>query len=61
MTMDPQATINEIENAIRNADIGRAVELVGVYYQWRLKGGFEPRNGDARVATLVARLAGIAE
>ncbi len=58
--MDPQACINKIENDIRNAEIGEAIQSVGDYYQWRLKGGFEPRNGDARVAQLVTTLADIA-
>jgi len=59
--MDPEACIQRIENAIRNAEIGEAIAAVGDYYQWRLKGGFEPHYGDARVAGLVTTLADIAE
>jgi hypothetical protein len=54
--MDPQATINQLRYAVHERQYSRAVELLTAYYEWRIKGGFEPLNGDQRVAVLSNQL-----
>ena len=55
--MDPEATIQQLTDALRSEDYAKAVTLVAAYYQWRLRGGFEPENGDSRIETIVNQLA----
>ena len=52
--MDPKQTVIDIEAAIVDEDFELAAELIGYYWQWRQKGGFEPtsdsgKGGDAAV------------
>ena len=55
--MDPEATLRELERAIQVCDFATAVERLNSYYQWRLKGGAGPVQGDLRADNLANRLA----
>lgn len=56
--MDPESTLNELDECIDTLDFTGAVERLAAYYQWRLKGGFEPLSGgDITAERLAARLA----
>lgn len=54
--MDPQATLDQISDHLDAGFYSDALELINIYYQWRLNGGFAPAGGDERVAELVRRL-----
>lgn len=55
--MDPQATLVVLEFCVNTGEWAAAVEALNRYYQWRVKGGFEPPGGDARADKLANRLA----
>lgn len=55
--MDPTETLRHLASAISVCDYATAVELLNSYYQWRLKGGAEPAQGDSRADTLANHLA----
>lgn len=55
--MDPEATLKLCERAIAACDYATAVEALNNYYQWRLKGGAGPFQGDARADNLANHLA----
>lgn len=55
--MDPEAVLQSLEASIDECRWGDAVEELHSYYHWRLRGGFEPRNGDARAEALSMELA----
>lgn len=67
--MDPEACVARLDGAITDQEWPEAVQALDAYYQWRLKGGFEPevrgiRNsngvqgrGDTVVSHLAAALA----
>ncbi len=55
--MDPNATLKRLAAAIDSRDFADAVSALNDYYQWRVKGGFEPGTGDARADLLANRLA----
>lgn len=55
--MDPESTLSELEDCIDDNDFSGAVERLAAYYQWRLKGGFEPTWGDMTAESLAVRLA----
>jgi len=59
--MDPEATLQLLASAIEARDIAGAVEALNNYYRWRVRGGFEPTNGDDRADTLANRLADVCE
>lgn len=59
--MDPETCIQRVADAIGNHNPSDAIKAIGDYYQWRLKGGAEPPNGDARVAKLMIAFAVIVE
>jgi hypothetical protein len=40
--MDPLATLRRLRDSIDARDYTDAVGALNEYYQWRLKGGFEP-------------------
>lgn len=62
--MDPFRTLLDADDAIRDDDFDKAIELLQDYRGWRKRGGFEPLNmpsdvfprGDAFAAGLVRRL-----
>jgi len=55
--MDPNATLEAIASAISNKEHGNAVTLLDVYWQWRIRGGFEPSGGDKSAGSLSHSLA----
>lgn len=55
--MDPQSTLEELEDCIDDKDYPGAVERLAAYYQWRLSGGFEPVKGHKRGDEWAAQLA----
>jgi len=55
--MDPIALIAELQHLIESGQYGQAVFGIGAYYQWRLKGGNEPTNGDKAVDLITTVLA----
>jgi hypothetical protein len=60
MDMDPRVTIVEIDEAIEQENFGVAIERLVAYYEWRLRGGLQPRNysigGDEHVKQLAHTL-----
>jgi hypothetical protein len=40
--MDPVATLQMLDDSVDSGLWHQAVEALDAYYQWRLKGGFEP-------------------
>lgn len=44
--MDPKATLQRLLAAMQKRDYADAVAALNDYYQWRVKGGFEPPRGD---------------
>jgi len=65
--MDPQACLDAVESAIKAAEmpgdntshIEDAEEHLANYREWRRKGGFQPKGGDARLVSLTLRLAAL--
>lgn len=55
--MDPLACLERLQRSIADKDYSDAVAALNEYYQWRLKGGFQPLNGDAVANTLAYCLA----
>ena len=55
--MDPKACLNQIGIDIDLYNYSEAVAGLNNYYRWRLKGGFEPLNGDNVADMLANRLA----
>jgi hypothetical protein len=59
--MDPQQTLQALENAVNCGRYNEAVECLDDYYQWRLKGGFAPKmrdvSGDQFASTCADQLA----
>ena len=56
--MDPLETLGMCRDALEpdGRDIGVALYTLLEYYQWRVKGGFEPAFGDARADKLGGQL-----
>lgn len=54
--MDPKATLQALRDAIDDGDYASAVQTLINYYQWRLRGGFEPDGGDSLADLLGNRL-----
>lgn len=59
--MDPEETLRAWENHLNHQRVSEAVAHMGYYYHWRVKGGFQPANGDARAELLAARTADAVE
>jgi hypothetical protein len=55
--MDPKATLIALERAIQEREFVEALMFLNAYYQWRLKDGFAPPNGDKRADALANQLA----
>lgn len=55
--MDPLACLKRLQHAIDSAQYAEAVAALNDYYQWRVRGGFEPPSGDTLANTLANRLA----
>lgn len=53
--MDPQATLNNAEIAFVT-DLEECAELLAAYFEWRLKGGFQPKDGDEKALDLLRRI-----
>lgn len=54
--MDPESTLQLLERSITDGQLCEAVQALNDYYRWRLRDGFEPRDGDARADRLANRL-----
>lgn len=54
--MDPEACLSEAESDIDDGEYVSASQHVQDYRTWRSKGGFEPLNGDQRLAECDRRL-----
>lgn len=52
VTMDPEQSLKDAEQAIRDGDRPTALDRLNAYWTWRDTGGFEPRNGDERAKVL---------
>lgn len=55
--MDPLATLKRLKAAIDERNYAEAVAALNDYYQWRVKGGYEPLMGDMeadRMANILA-------
>jgi hypothetical protein len=50
--MDPEQCLKDILLALREGEPGEAAQRLADYQAWRRRGGFEPRNGDARARAL---------
>lgn len=59
--MDPVATLQRLRRAVQGRDYAEAVAALNDYYQWRVKGGFEPPSGDVRADGLANQLADLLE
>lgn len=55
--MDPQACLTRLCDSILNRDWSDAVAALNEYYQWRVKGGFQPAGGDAAADSYASILA----
>jgi len=66
--MDPEATLTEAEylmtlsrsrsNTSEKRRRARVREMLSHYWHWRVRGGFEPDNGDARAKAIAEKLEG---
>jgi len=61
--MDPLQALRDSAEALGVGDFDRALERLFAYYQWRVKGGFEPDNiningkrGDDHAETLANQI-----
>jgi len=52
--MDPLQTLLDWAEALGYPDFSKAAALLNCYYQWRLKGGFEPRTLTDKLGDVVA-------
>jgi hypothetical protein len=46
--MDPEACLLRLTIAIDTGNFAEAVAALNDYYQWRVKGGFEPKVREVR-------------
>ena len=53
--VDPQAALDQAEQALNDNDHDTALELLGNYENWRANGGFQPSGGDLRHHQLKVR------
>jgi len=53
--IDPLATLDQAESAVRAGEKDQARPLLRAYRRWRLKGNPAPRGGDERYGELVDR------
>lgn len=60
--MDPQAALVEARQMISHqGEREDAAERLIAYFNWRLKGGFQPPNGDERFEQLLLDLGRVAD
>jgi hypothetical protein len=66
--MDPEATLARLAAAIDEGNASEAVQALGDYYRWRIKGGNQPQHcgtlglaGDEYAELLAAQLADMLE
>lgn len=52
--MNPLVTIEEIDQAIEEQNFGVALDLIVVYYEWRLQGARQPTKAGVGCDRLVA-------
>ncbi len=50
--MDPEATLQSAERALKRGDKSTAYEYLEYYTEWRQGGGFEPERGDERASEI---------
>lgn len=54
--MDPKAALDSAERALKRKDYYTAGEYLDNYWEWRRRGGFEPKGGDKRASKLGEKL-----
>lgn len=54
--MDPEAVLKRAADEFRHCQWGEVATALFEYYQWRVKGGFEPKDGDTRAESLSNRV-----
>lgn len=54
--MDPEETLRAAFRALEANDKPAAREFLGYYSDWRSRGGFEPKEGDARAIAMQKQL-----
>jgi hypothetical protein len=54
--MDPQAALDSAEASLEAGKFEDAKEYLGNYLEWRRKGGFEPKGGDAHAHAIAEAL-----
>ena len=54
--MDPEETLRAAFRALEAGDKPAAKEFLGYYSDWRSRGGFEPKEGDARAIAMRKQL-----
>lgn len=50
--MDPFACLDSAQLAFDDDDYTQALGLLADYFEWRLKGGFQPDGGDEKALKL---------
>jgi len=50
--MDPEIALARAETALNAEDPNTTLELLKGYWDWRSKGGFEPKDGDKRATKI---------
>ena len=60
--MDPEATLTEAEYLMTlprsRSNVSEIREMLSHYWHWRVRGGFEPRDGDGRAKAIAEKLGG---
>lgn len=54
--MDPVAALAEAGDLIEDGDWAEALDRLAGYFEWRLKGGFQPPRGDERALALQRKI-----
>lgn len=54
--MDPQAALDMATRALKRKDYDTAGEHLEAYWDWRRRGGFQPKGGDRKAERLGAKL-----
>jgi hypothetical protein len=60
--MDPAATLAEAQSRIGKAgEREECAEFLMHYFEWRIKGGFEPKDGDVAAFRILLALGSVAD
>lgn len=58
--MDPEQTLKDAQMLL-DSDNEMCAEFLGEYFDWRLKGGFEPEGGDNKAFDILLKLGELAD